>query len=34
MNGKKRRIEIFSAGCAACEDTIELVDKIAAPRAK
>ena len=31
MNTKKRKIEIFSAGCAACEDTIELVNKIACP---
>lgn len=26
---KKRKIEIFSAGCAVCEDTVELVNKIA-----
>jgi len=25
----KRKIEIFSAGCAACEDTIKLVNSIA-----
>lgn len=27
----KRKIEIFSAGCAVCEDTINLVNKIACP---
>jgi len=27
----KRRIEIFSAGCPACEETIELVDRVACP---
>lgn len=27
----KRKIEIFSAGCAACEDAIEVVNKIACP---
>lgn len=27
----KRKIEIFSAGCAACEDTIKLVNTIACP---
>lgn len=26
-----RKIEIFSAGCAACEDTIALVNRIACP---
>jgi glutaredoxin len=26
-----RKIEIFSAGCAVCEDTIELVNRIACP---
>lgn len=26
---KKRKIEIFSAGCTVCEDTVELVNKIA-----
>lgn len=29
MNIKKRKIEIFSAGCAACSDTIELVNRVA-----
>jgi glutaredoxin 3 len=28
MNAK-RTIEIFSAGCPACEDTIELVNRVA-----
>jgi len=27
----KRKIEIFSAGCAACEDTIKLVNGLACP---
>jgi len=27
----KRRIEVFSAGCPACEDTIQLVNRIACP---
>lgn len=30
MNAK-RKIEIFSAGCPACRDTIELVRRIACP---
>ena len=30
MNAK-RKIEIFSAGCPACEDTIKLVNSIACP---
>lgn len=29
MAAKKRKIEIFSAGCGVCEDTINLVNKIA-----
>jgi glutaredoxin 3 len=28
---KKRSIEVFSAGCPACEETIELVNAIACP---
>lgn len=28
MSGK-RKVEVFSAGCAACEETIALVNKIA-----
>jgi len=27
----KRKIEIFSAGCPACEETIQLVNRIACP---
>jgi Glutaredoxin and related proteins len=27
----KRKIEIFSAGCPACEETIKLVNKVACP---
>ena len=27
----KRTIEIFSAGCPACEDTIQLVNRVACP---
>ena len=27
----KRKIEVFSAGCPACENTIELVNRIACP---
>jgi glutaredoxin 3 len=30
MNAK-RTIEIFSAGCPACQETIELVNRIACP---
>jgi glutaredoxin 3 len=30
MNGK-RTIEIFSAGCPACEETVELVNRVACP---
>lgn len=26
-----RRIEVFSAGCAVCEETIELVNRVACP---
>ena len=26
-----RKIEVFSAGCAICEDTIALINKIACP---
>lgn len=28
---KKRKIEVFSAGCSACEETIALVNRIACP---
>ncbi len=27
----KRKIEVFSAGCSACEETIELVNRLACP---
>ena len=27
----KRKIEVFSAGCPACEDVVALVNKIACP---
>jgi len=27
----KRKIEVFSAGCSACQETIELVKRIACP---
>lgn len=27
----KRKIEIFSAGCPACDETVELVNSIACP---
>ena len=27
----KRKIEVFSAGCAVCEDTITLINRIACP---
>jgi glutaredoxin 3 len=30
MNAK-RKIEIFSAGCAVCDDTITLINRIACP---
>lgn len=29
MNTTKRKIEIFSAGCAVCEETVTLVQSIA-----
>jgi glutaredoxin len=28
---KKRSIEVFSAGCPACQDTIDLVNRVACP---
>jgi len=28
---KRRTIEVFSAGCAACEETITLVNRVACP---
>ena len=27
----KRKIEVFSAGCPACEETIALVNRVACP---
>lgn len=27
----KRQIEVFSAGCSTCEDTVELVQQMACP---
>ena len=27
----KRKIEVFSAGCSACQDTIALVNRVACP---
>ncbi len=27
----KRKIEVFSAGCPACEDTVELVKSVSCP---
>ena len=27
----KRKIEVFSAGCPACDDTIQLVNSVACP---
>lgn len=29
MTENKRRIEVFSAGCAACEETIALIQQVA-----
>ena len=29
MTANKRKIEVFSAGCAACEETIALVKRLA-----
>jgi glutaredoxin 3 len=31
MMNAKRPIEIFSAGCPACEDAIELINRVACP---
>jgi glutaredoxin 3 len=30
----KRTIEVFSAGCLACEETIELINRVACPSCK
>ena len=29
--GRKRKVEIFSAGCPACEEAIELINRIVCP---
>jgi len=29
--GAKRKIEVFSAGCPACEETVQLVNRITCP---
>ncbi|GMV83930.1 MAG: hypothetical protein AMXMBFR7_51140 [Planctomycetota bacterium] len=31
MAAKKRKVEVFSAGCSACQETIELVNRMACP---
>jgi glutaredoxin len=31
MNANQRKIEVFSAGCPACEPTVKLVKSIACP---
>jgi len=31
MNTIKRKVEVFSAGCPACEETVKLVQQIACP---
>ena len=31
MNTNKRTVEVFSAGCPACEPTVELVKSLACP---
>ncbi|MDQ6699435.1 MAG: thioredoxin family protein [Acidobacteriota bacterium] len=31
MIDQKRKIEIFSAGCATCQQTIDMVKKVAGP---
>ena len=31
MNTNKRTVEVFSAGCPACEPTVQLVKSIACP---
>ena len=28
---KTRKVEVFSAGCAVCEDTIALINRVACP---
>jgi hypothetical protein len=29
--GAKRKIEVFSAGCAACEETVAMINRISCP---
>ena len=31
MAAKKRKVEVFSAGCPACQETIDLVNRVACP---
>lgn len=31
MNANLRKIEVFSAGCPACEETVQLIQRIACP---
>lgn len=31
MNTNKRKVEVFSAGCPACAETVKLVQQIACP---
>jgi len=31
MSNNKRKIEVFSAGCPACQETIDLVNQVACP---
>jgi hypothetical protein len=31
MNTTKRKVEVFCAGCSVCQETIELVRKLACP---
>lgn len=31
MSNNKRTIEVFSAGCPACQETIDLVNQVACP---
>ncbi len=31
MNTAKRKVEVFSAGCAACDETVAMVRRLACP---